>query len=112
MAQEETFGGVCVLGQRNRVTGDTYPKNIYFAGGARCTSGGQPVDVFQEGRVTLYKSVRESYLAEGNEIFGLQDWSVSKGNYSGGSQDLRFTNNLDLRLTTPDGKPCAIVPKE
>lgn len=109
--QGDSFGGVCVLGQKNRVVGNSYPKNVYFAGGARCTSGGRPVDVFQEGRVTLYRGVREAYLAEGNEIFGLQDWSVSKGNFGGG-KGLRFTNNIRLRLTTPDGKPWAIVPGE
>jgi len=106
------FGGVCVLGQTNRVSGNSYPKSVEFSGGARCSSEGQPVAAYQEGKATLYKGVRDSYLGEGNEVFGLQDWSVSRGTYGGGTRDLRYTNNLILRLTTPDGKPWAVKPSE
>lgn len=106
------FGGVCVLGQTNRVNGSGYPKAVEFSGGARCTSEGKPVAVYQEGRSTLYKGVRDSYLAEGNDIFGPQDWSISKGSYGGGTRDLQYTNNLTLRLTTPDGQPWGVKPSD
>lgn len=102
-----TYGGVCDVGLKHRIATDVYPRTIYYSGGARCVSGGQPAVVFQDAQVVLLKMPNSNLVDRGNRVREYTDWSISKGAYPGAEKGERYRVVLDVELQTPDGSPWA-----
>jgi hypothetical protein len=106
-AAQASYGGTCNVGVKHRIAKDVYPRTIYYSGGARCVSGGQPAVVFQDAQTYLYKLPNNNLVDRGDRVRGYTDWSISKGAYPGAEKTERYRLVLDVELKTPDGSPWA-----
>lgn len=102
-----TYGGVCDVGLKHRIATDVYPRTIYYSGGARCVSGGEPAVVFQDAQVVLLKMPNSNLVDRGNRVRQYTDWSISKGAYPGAEKGERYRVVLDVALQTSDGSAWA-----
>jgi hypothetical protein len=106
-AAEASYGGTCNVGVKHRIARDVYPRTIYYSGGARCVSSGQPAVVFQDAQTYLYKLPNNNLVDRGDRVRGYTDWSISNGAYPGAETTERYRLVLDIELQTPDGSPWA-----
>jgi hypothetical protein len=104
-----SYGGTCSVGVKHRIARDVYPRTIYYSGGARCVSNGQPAVVFQDAQTFLYQLPDNNLVDRGTRVREYTDWSISNGAYPGAETGQRYRLVLNVELQTPDGSPWAEV---